>query len=1840
MRWLTSAAGIASLCVAIIALSFVWAPTAPASSVTSRTASEWPNEALSLEEAPVYSPPEDKLDERASSTPLNEDTEATGDGVSAPQEAQDAYCTIFSDPSECEQQAERGVMKYWTAAEVRQELWKTMNALTELDLREAEGNKKAKKRAVSDAKTFKDFAEAMTREVAEIHKAQEDMHVKHTAAFDTLVDQLLNATTAVHELIDSATNKTHARITADKMKEEEDHRQVLKQLMDKMNQVNRRIEALHKESNAATNVTRAYAEQEEQAMKAGDEREKALLDALNSEMKIFDVKEGGDFTAVTQALEAAEQKQAADNAQLHRLLDAKIAGLRGNASAVLDEERTAIRKKLRLAFSTIQHAYILVGQVANERIDRVYGNVTQMIAEQTANNAQQQMYINRLRSDFNRDAAAALRRLDAADSRLDAAFAELSAANKRLQTEAKTDKDFLLDSLQSQVQHRDAEALAQRTWANQQTNALDASLAHTTKTLGPTMNEYEASLKPFQIPVQPGERVRLIQQRNADMEAMPGVISGAVGTWRDGTDAQMDADKTEIHALLTQRMHEAGEALRALGAQMAERNTQAQQKFDNMHRLQVDKNAIQQQALDQLQHDSWLEHELSLAHSAALNGNITGIAARLKTIKKEITGMAARDRVDILAKVDSDFTGTQLRLDSDMNRSHTRLWDRLKNEWDGGIVASFADMKARSLGRESSMLRFSDGIADDQRQDTRFQKAQIDQIDRAEKNNEDEIDTKASILLKQLHAVKTRLSMQLAHISVQERHDDADIQRQVVADNNKTESALNSDADVLQAEMKTELKTMLHSLTTTLETLKKKEQSDHLELVSNLSAWDQTQQATNLHQRQWLQTLTDVCEDSSKGIGGKIKALREALVAADNQLTTHGTALEKHQRDKVKKLSQTLTADLATMKTDQLDFISRTGRGVNKAIDDSLSMVRLQLNSLNTSAANTKTWTQEAIEAMAASITAHEHTRRKEVAAIVANAAKERAAFEGKIESILEQIAKDKRNVHTQLRKSKTHVAAHRDSVEAFIDTSILNSSTATTAAQDIANKALAQMLSNAVGEWTKQLEDARASSEREASEIAAALTTVKSRQSEHNKELQARMVALLSAVKHSEDATDVAIDAMNATLQQEDSKLTEMDRLQRQAQQDDAARIRSTIHEGLDGLRVKMKISMKELNSSTTAKIKSKAESLAAQLRKIRANMLAREMDVRARLISLINKQEAESARHQDQITNLTRTQTKLKNSLHAAIDHLNGALRIDKQRLTLRQGKADHLGAQELIDLADKLTRAESELNSASLDTASAEDKSMLAAKSALGQTKAILSQMHVALLGEQQTDTLVIKKEVSTGIQALQDRLSAAIQEAEQKIRVEFNSKLAELDGRVTSIKSKLASSDQELHAKIAALSEAEQQHDSAQNALLQHQVQVLDAGETSVEKTRRALTTNATLVSNYVNKRLKALTASLATVKPQVLPEVESSVALARRALEKIIRQTKDELSAAVKGRLRATEANIQAEKEAEEAKERLLGASIHQMSQGDQHFEAEWQDSLNTIDDTLQRLRAASHRNNSEIDATFAAEEAEFQKKQHAIGSHELRAADRLTFSQRELADTGLLKSNFSDDIEQEILAVNEAMSREEYGIKSDIPTAFNGPEGSENDLRRQVNTLDGKLDQEFAIRAQQIGAVNSTDEHELISLEHRIARFAEGVGDAVDTSKDMLLRSRQRLDRIKTRLASLLDTAAQLSSMKSQVAAIEENQGSETHREDSDYSGVGQSASQITTDIAGWRSKLTRAIASMNTALEAEALKRKETGQDVGKQLEAAIARMERVQEVSCKLVQKSFNDVFALLYV
>jgi hypothetical protein len=49
---------------------------------------------------------------------------------------QNPYCSVFADPSECEKQMQDGMYKTWSEDEVRQELWKTMKAMAELELRE------------------------------------------------------------------------------------------------------------------------------------------------------------------------------------------------------------------------------------------------------------------------------------------------------------------------------------------------------------------------------------------------------------------------------------------------------------------------------------------------------------------------------------------------------------------------------------------------------------------------------------------------------------------------------------------------------------------------------------------------------------------------------------------------------------------------------------------------------------------------------------------------------------------------------------------------------------------------------------------------------------------------------------------------------------------------------------------------------------------------------------------------------------------------------------------------------------------------------------------------------------------------------------------------------------------------------------------------------------------------------------------------------------------------------------------------------------------------------------------------------------------------------------------------------------------------------------------------------------------------------------------------------------------------------------------------------------------------------------------------------------------------
>ena len=82
----------------------------------------------------------------------------------APPPGISVYCSTFQDPKECEEQ--RGIQaKYWTIQELRQQLWGTMEALAELELRENQHYGEQSKAEKEESEMFDYFRKMLASQV-------------------------------------------------------------------------------------------------------------------------------------------------------------------------------------------------------------------------------------------------------------------------------------------------------------------------------------------------------------------------------------------------------------------------------------------------------------------------------------------------------------------------------------------------------------------------------------------------------------------------------------------------------------------------------------------------------------------------------------------------------------------------------------------------------------------------------------------------------------------------------------------------------------------------------------------------------------------------------------------------------------------------------------------------------------------------------------------------------------------------------------------------------------------------------------------------------------------------------------------------------------------------------------------------------------------------------------------------------------------------------------------------------------------------------------------------------------------------------------------------------------------------------------------------------------------------------------------------------------------------------------------------------------------------------------------------------------------------------------------
>ena len=135
-----------------------------------------------------------------------------------------------------------------------------MEALAELELRENAQHKASKANAIKDMKLFDLFRQTMLAEVDEVHRMQEEMHQKHSAAFVQLVANLSAVAVIMRKYTIDALNTTDVHIDTLNATEERDRQLVLKTILDKMNTLNRKVEDLHSQTRAVVNATEGYAQ--------------------------------------------------------------------------------------------------------------------------------------------------------------------------------------------------------------------------------------------------------------------------------------------------------------------------------------------------------------------------------------------------------------------------------------------------------------------------------------------------------------------------------------------------------------------------------------------------------------------------------------------------------------------------------------------------------------------------------------------------------------------------------------------------------------------------------------------------------------------------------------------------------------------------------------------------------------------------------------------------------------------------------------------------------------------------------------------------------------------------------------------------------------------------------------------------------------------------------------------------------------------------------------------------------------------------------------------------------------------------------------------------------------------------------------------------------------------------------------------------------------------------------------------------------------------------------------------------------------------------------------------
>ena len=769
------------------------------------------------------------------------------------------YCSIFADPEECEQQKEGSEHKYWTKAEIRNELWNTMKGLAELEIRENQHLRERFEKREETKHLFELFKKTMTQEVSDVHTLQAQMSTKHTRAFRNLSSQLLLSASLLKNFTDSGLSFVNNKVTRLSLKEETDYRDSLALLGRRVAGIYAHIDALHAQSTHNISEAQQYSELVGAEMRRQDKEilaQVAILARKAAELKAVEAEHN-------QLLSGAEatiaSKEANDTARLDKHIDEGVEQARAELGSRLAVQRAAIREMTLVGFANLSHRFDLERNRSVAETQSLNVGLDSIAAARKRASTAQSRELAAARTALTELKATLRQRIDALDLHANYINSTLIEAAARLGRAVVATGDELRDRLANNISRLGVD-----------TETLYARVASETHVLGGAVNMTRANLEKFFTEL----RARL-QMDSAQLEAH---IITAVADFNSSLRAALGRNDAEASSALdterTARVTAIGQLRKGLSASNSSLWAQLRAVISQEGGSSAERDqelAVIEKALSDLRADT-------ATTLRALDSNATGTAQSLEQDRGKLAEEAHADRLEVEALIAASFDSVLKNLTNKVSLDGTA--------GHAQIGKDVADIQAKITALKFDSTRVEEGLW----QDLGYQSAHQKQIDEDFARNVSLLSARLIHLKQRLGSHEDAITSRLGQLDATLQDGVRAMEKERAADEATFTREINVTTEDERARGRLEVSDSARAIAANMSLLaeallgqlalvRSSAERGKEELLSGLAASEQGQDEVNSKELQVLETLKSRVSTAMLEFGNRTESLDRGLAA-------------------------------------------------------------------------------------------------------------------------------------------------------------------------------------------------------------------------------------------------------------------------------------------------------------------------------------------------------------------------------------------------------------------------------------------------------------------------------------------------------------------------------------------------------------------------------------------------------------------------------------------------------------------------------------------------------------------------------------------------------------------------------------------------------------------------------------------------------------------------------------------------------------------------------------------------------------------------------------------------